>query len=166
MALKACPHHPAPSMGLGPPHLARGARTRCTHTCQRTLVFCQIEDFVEIALLGAVEATRVLILTQAGWRAGHVASGGSCLQLPTAHRARQPRQRGRDKRARHMSPPPAINSDVRTVTCAQKWGAGSPMGPSQCRPVLGPRAPVLGREAPWQRGDPLRPLATFPSRRS
>lgn len=50
-----------------------------TH-CQRTLVLCQVKDFVEIALLGAMDAAGVLVLAQAGGRAGHVAPRGRRLQ--------------------------------------------------------------------------------------
>lgn len=83
------PSAPRPVPAVRPSSTRQGdpawPQTHCTRTCQRTLVLCQVKDFVEIALLGAMDAAGVLVLAQAGRRAGHVAPRGRCLQLPRAH---------------------------------------------------------------------------------
>lgn len=82
------PACPEPSRGpvaiatAGPstsPQQARAATDQRTHTCQWSLIFCQVKDFVEIALLGTVKATGVFVLVQAGGCAGDVAPRGGRL---------------------------------------------------------------------------------------
>lgn len=56
-------HHQHPCLGLHAPH-----------TRQRSLVFSQVEDFMEVSLLGAVEAASVFVFAQARGRAGDAAA--------------------------------------------------------------------------------------------
>lgn len=136
------PPSPPPRAGPPPGQLvpAQGA-----HTCQRPLIFCQVEDLVEIALLGAVEAAGVLVPAQARGRTGHVAPCGRCLQLPTAP-PRQPCPRGgggggtaSPHAAAHTVPLLLATSTPRTP-------------PEACTPHTAPEPRGAGGGASWAPG--------------
>lgn len=162
------------STGQGDPAWPQTHRTR---TCQRTLVLCQVKDFVEIALLGAVDAAGVLVLAQAGRRAGHVAPRGRRLQLPRAHsvpvsRDVQGRRRGpartRPPRAQPRTRP---RQEAATPRRGTRPTALSGPGPPSREPLFWAEKPAAGADllrtppppqdsshgGAWHRAAPPRP---------
>lgn len=143
---------------MSPPPGQGGPQTPHTHTREWSLVFRQVEDFVEIAFLGTVKATRVFILVEACGRAGDVAPRGGRLQLPRAHvspSATPAGGGGQDAHAPRPAPPRG-NCRGTAGTDAQMRGADL-QAPAGGRST--PQEPcfLLGRDAPQPRAQPLPP---------
>lgn len=145
----ACPCHQALQHWAGRPAWPQTHRTR---TCQRTLVFCQVKDFVEIALLGAMDAAGVLVLAQAGGRAGHVAPRGRRLQLPRAHsvpvsRDVQGRRRGPARtRPPRAQPRTRSRQEAATPRRGARPTALSGPGPPSHEPPFWAEKPAAGAD--------------------
>lgn len=92
-----------------------GSQAHGTHTRQWSLVFRQVKDLVEIALLRAMETTSVFVLAQASWGTGHVAPRGSRLQLPRGHRPCQLCQCGEGRAGSHTTSFPTHSCKHRRV---------------------------------------------------
>lgn len=122
-------------------------------TRQRPLVLRQVEDLVEIAPLGAVDAPGVFVLAQAGGRAGHVAPRGGRLQLPTAPPVSRQRGRGAGTQGR---PPHAGRKRSRADSGrVQMWAWAPPRALASARPRI--RAPLRLGKKPGCSGAPTLP---------
>lgn len=143
----------------GAPHpRPRRPQAPGTPTGQRPLVLRQVEDLVETALLGTVQAAGVLVPAQAGGRAGHAAARGGRLQLRTAPRPRQPGLRGGGRgRDPHGRPPRQQRTQTRGQPRVPSCGCGLPRRP---RRAPGPHQGLLLGQGPHCRGD-----TPFPRRR-
>lgn len=150
------PSAPRPVPAVRPSSTRQGdpawPQTHRTRTCQRTLVLCQVKDFVEIALLGAMDAAGVLVLAQAGGRAGHVAPRGRRLQLPRAHSVPVSWDvQGRRRGPAHTRPPRAQprtrpRQEAATLRRGARPTALSGPGPPSREPPFWAEKPAAGAD--------------------
>lgn len=104
-----------------------GSQAHGTHTRQWSLVFRQVKDLMEIALLGAMETTSVFVLAQASWGTGHVAPRGGRLQLPRGHPtlSAMPVWRGTGRHAHNLLPHTQLQTQSEQACVPRCGGAHS-----------------------------------------